>query len=93
MAEEDIGSGKGEDNPGDTPDQGASMATGPAKFVQEGSSIDYTPGADVLAGADPEAIVRAAQRPRPQTAPRPAFGDGHAAEKIVEILEHDPPHG
>jgi predicted RecA/RadA family phage recombinase len=27
------------------------MASGPAKFVQEGSSIDYTPGADVLVGA------------------------------------------
>lgn len=51
MAGVDIGSGKGEDNPGVTPDQGASMATGPAKFVQEGSSIDHTPGADVLAGA------------------------------------------
>ena len=27
------------------------MASGPAKFVQEGGSIDYTPGADVLTGA------------------------------------------
>ncbi len=27
------------------------MAMGPAKLVQEGSSIDYTPVADVLAGA------------------------------------------
>jgi predicted RecA/RadA family phage recombinase len=27
------------------------MASGPAKFVQEGGSIDYTPGADVLVGA------------------------------------------
>ncbi|MCE7974809.1 MAG: DUF2190 family protein [Leptolyngbya sp. PLA1] len=27
------------------------MASGPAKFVQEGASIDYTPGADVLVGA------------------------------------------
>jgi UDP-GlcNAc3NAcA epimerase len=50
-------------------------------------------GWNVLAGADPDAIVRAAQRPRPQTPPRPAFGDGHSADKIVEILEHDPPHG
>ncbi len=27
------------------------MASGPAKFVQEGGAIDYTPGADVLVGA------------------------------------------
>lgn len=27
------------------------MAAGPAKFVHEGESIDYTPGADVLTGA------------------------------------------
>ncbi len=27
------------------------MASGPAKFVQEGGSIDYTSGADVLVGA------------------------------------------
>ena len=32
-------------------DGGSSMASGPAKFVQEGGSIDYTPGADVLVGA------------------------------------------
>jgi UDP-N-acetylglucosamine 2-epimerase len=50
-------------------------------------------GWNVLAGAGPDAIVRAAQRPRPQTPPRPAFGDGRTADKIVEILEHDPPHG
>lgn len=27
------------------------MASGPVKFVHEGESIDYTPGADVLVGA------------------------------------------
>ena len=27
------------------------MAAGPTKFVHEGESIDYTPGADVLTGA------------------------------------------
>ena len=48
-------------------------------------------GWNVLAGADPEAILRAAQRPRPQTPPRPSFGDGRTADKIVEILERDPP--
>jgi UDP-GlcNAc3NAcA epimerase len=51
-----------------------------------------TDGWNVLTGADPDAIVQAARRPRPETPPRPAFGDGHAADKIVEILERDPPH-
>jgi UDP-N-acetylglucosamine 2-epimerase len=49
-------------------------------------------GWDVLAGTDPAAIVAAAQRPRPQAPPPPLFGDGHAAAKIVEVLQHDPPH-
>ena len=49
-------------------------------------------GWDVLAGTDPKAIVSAARRRRPQTPPPPLFGDGHAAEKIVEILQHDPPN-
>lgn len=48
----EIGSGIEEDGPGTTPGQGeGSMAAGPAKFVHEGESIDYTPGADVLTGA------------------------------------------
>jgi predicted RecA/RadA family phage recombinase len=34
-----------------TTDGGSGMASGPAKFVQEGGAIDYTPGADVLVGA------------------------------------------
>jgi UDP-N-acetylglucosamine 2-epimerase len=50
-------------------------------------------GWDVLAGTDPEAIVSAARRPRPSTPPPPLFGSGDAAAKIVEILQHDPPHG
>ncbi len=49
-------------------------------------------GWDVLAGTDTEAIVKAAQRPRPLSPPPPLFGDGRAAEKIVEILQHDPPN-
>jgi UDP-N-acetylglucosamine 2-epimerase len=49
-------------------------------------------GWDVLAGADPERIIEAASRPRPKDAPQAVFGDGHAARKIVEILERDPPH-
>lgn len=49
-------------------------------------------GWNVLAGAEPERIVAAARRPRPQGSPPPAFGDGHAAEKIMKVLEDDPPH-
>jgi UDP-N-acetylglucosamine 2-epimerase len=49
-------------------------------------------GWNVLAGTDPEQIVAAAQRPRPQSSPLPVFGDGRAASKIVEILERDPPN-
>ena len=42
---------------------------------------------NVLAGADCERILRAARRPRPAGTPPPVFGDGHAAEKMVAILE------
>lgn len=41
----------GIDGDGPPRDGGSGMASGPAKFVQEGGSIDYTPGADVLVGA------------------------------------------
>ena len=41
----------GIDTDGPPTDGGSGMASGPAKFVQEGGSIDYTPGADVLVGA------------------------------------------
>jgi UDP-N-acetylglucosamine 2-epimerase len=50
-------------------------------------------GWDVLAGTDVAKIVEAARRARPGTAPPPLFGDGHTAEKIVEVLERDPPNG
>jgi len=50
-------------------------------------------GWDVLAGTDVRRIVEAAQRARPETPPPPIFGDGHTAEKIVEVLERDPPNG
>lgn len=44
-------------------------------------------GWNVLAGCDVDRIVAAANRPMPQ-GERPAlFGDGHAAEKILEVLE------
>ncbi len=44
-------------------------------------------GWNVLAGADTERILAAARRPRPAGAPAPVFGDGHAAELMVEALE------
>jgi UDP-N-acetylglucosamine 2-epimerase len=44
-------------------------------------------GWNVLAGADAERILAAAQRSRPSGAPPPVFGDGHAAEKMVAALE------
>jgi UDP-GlcNAc3NAcA epimerase len=51
-------------------------------------------GWNVLAGCDVERIVAAANRPLPQGDRPLLFGDGHAAEKIVEVLESDDPsHG
>lgn len=49
----EIGSGVGEEEQsGITPGEGDdSMASASAKYVQDGNSVDYTPGADVLAGA------------------------------------------
>jgi UDP-N-acetylglucosamine 2-epimerase len=44
-------------------------------------------GWNVLAGADAERILAAAQRPRPSGTPPPVFGDGRAAEKMVAALE------
>jgi UDP-N-acetylglucosamine 2-epimerase len=45
-------------------------------------------GWNVIVGADRDAIVRAAtQRAWPAGPPPPVFGDGHAAERIVEVLE------
>ncbi|HWO72819.1 MAG TPA: UDP-N-acetylglucosamine 2-epimerase (non-hydrolyzing) [Dehalococcoidia bacterium] len=50
-------------------------------------------GWDVLAGSDVDRILEAVRRPRPEGDPPPLFGDGRAAERIVEILERDPPNG
>jgi UDP-N-acetylglucosamine 2-epimerase len=44
-------------------------------------------GWNVLAGADCEAILRAARRPRPAAPRASPFGDGHAAEHMTSILE------
>ncbi|MGD0114518.1 MAG: UDP-N-acetylglucosamine 2-epimerase (non-hydrolyzing) [Dehalococcoidia bacterium] len=43
-------------------------------------------GWNALAGCDPERIVAAAARPLPQGMPPQLFGDGHAVERIVEVL-------
>jgi UDP-N-acetylglucosamine 2-epimerase len=44
-------------------------------------------GWNVIVGADRDAIVQAAtQRAWPAGPPPPVFGDGHAAERIVEVL-------
>lgn len=47
-------------------------------------------GWNVLAGTDPQRIAAAAGRPRPPGAPPSAFGDGHAAERMVRLLSDDP---
>jgi UDP-N-acetylglucosamine 2-epimerase len=44
-------------------------------------------GWNILAGADRERIGRAIRCFQPPTTRPPLYGDGHAAEKIVEILE------
>jgi UDP-N-acetylglucosamine 2-epimerase len=44
-------------------------------------------GWNVLAGTDAERILAAARRPRPRGEPPPVFGDGHAAEHMVQALE------
>jgi UDP-GlcNAc3NAcA epimerase len=44
-------------------------------------------GWNVLAGANAERILAAAQRPRPSGDPPPVFGDGRAAENMVAALE------
>jgi UDP-N-acetylglucosamine 2-epimerase len=54
------------------------------------TSVD---GWNVLAGTEPGRIVEAARRPRPSRAPPGVFGDGQAARRMVELLEHDPSHG
>ncbi|MCC7369129.1 MAG: UDP-N-acetylglucosamine 2-epimerase (non-hydrolyzing) [Chloroflexi bacterium] len=46
-----------------------------------------TVGWNCLAGADTERIVDAVRTFRPTTIRPPVFGDGHAAERIVQILE------
>ncbi|MBI2724009.1 MAG: UDP-N-acetylglucosamine 2-epimerase (non-hydrolyzing) [Chloroflexi bacterium] len=47
-------------------------------------------GWNILAGAEVDAIVAAARRPAPSSAPPQVFGDGHAAARIVAALEAGP---
>jgi UDP-N-acetylglucosamine 2-epimerase len=66
----------------------------PCVTLREGTEWSETleSGWNVLAGSDPARIAEAAKRPRPQHPPQRVFGDGHAAARIVEILERDSPH-
>ena len=50
-------------------------------------------GWNVLGGTDVDRIVEAATRERP-TGDRPdVFGDGRSAQRMVDLLQHDPSHG
>ncbi len=49
-------------------------------------------GWNVLAGSEPQRIVEAARRPRPEGEPPQLFGDGHAARQMVRLLRDDPSH-
>jgi UDP-GlcNAc3NAcA epimerase len=44
-------------------------------------------GWNVLAGSEPALIAKAAQRPCPKEGPRKVFGNGHAAETIVRVMQ------
>ncbi len=44
-------------------------------------------GWNTVAGTDPDRIVAAVARPRPEGTSLGLFGDGHAAERIVDLLE------
>ena len=47
-------------------------------------------GWNVLAGSDPQRIVSAARRSKPEGEPPLVFGDGHSAERMVRLLGDDP---
>jgi UDP-N-acetylglucosamine 2-epimerase len=67
----------------------------PAVSLREETEWEETTGGgwNVLAGSDPQRIVEAAHRPRPVGEPALTFGDGHAAERMVQLLRDDPSHG
>jgi UDP-N-acetylglucosamine 2-epimerase len=45
-------------------------------------------GWNQLAGTDPQLIVKAALTWKPEQERKPVYGDGHASEKITDILTH-----
>ena len=49
-------------------------------------------GWNVLAGSEPQRMLDAARRPRPEGEPPRVFGDGHAARQMVRLLRDDPSH-
>ena len=49
-------------------------------------------GWNVLAGSEPQRMLDAARRPRPEGEPPQVFGDGHAARQMVRLLRDDPSH-
>ena len=49
-------------------------------------------GWNVLAGSEPQRMLDAARRPRPEGEPPQIFGDGHAARQMVRLLRDDPSH-
>lgn len=53
--------------------------------------VTVTEGTNVLAGTDPEAIVRAARETlrSPKRGRTPALWDGNAADRIVDVLERE----
>ena len=50
-------------------------------------------GWNVLAGTDPKRIVEAARRPQPQVEAPQVFGNGRAAQRMVDLLQDDSLHG
>jgi len=46
-------------------------------------------GWNVLTGASADQLIAAAARPRPSTSPPAVFGDGKAAERMVEVLRRE----
>jgi UDP-N-acetylglucosamine 2-epimerase len=49
-------------------------------------------GWNILTGTDPQGVVQALRRPRPQADPPPAFGDGNAGARMVDLLQDDSSH-
>ena len=59
---------------------------------RDGMAGDAADGWNVLAGTDAGRIVAAPRRPRPADAAPPGLRRWPGGDKIVEILERDPPN-